>query len=139
MSPAAWFAGGLRFACRRCGRCCSGEPGYVFLRLGEAEGIAAALGLGLEAFFLRHTRRVPGGISLRERPDGRCAYLREGCAIYAARPRQCRAYPFWPRILASRAAWEREARECPGIGEGELHGEPEIRAALGPGRAPVLP
>jgi hypothetical protein len=29
-------------------------------------------------------------------------------------------YPFWPELVESRAAWKEEAKECPGIGKGEL-------------------
>ena len=27
---APWYADGLRFTCTMCGKCCTGEPGYVW-------------------------------------------------------------------------------------------------------------
>ena len=128
MSTAPWYASGLRFQCRRCGACCTGAPGYVWLQAGEAAAIAVRLGIGHEDFLSRHTRRVFGLLSLKEDPDGRCVLFEaeRGCRVYEARPLQCRTWPFWPRIVATRAAWEREAAECPGMGEGELFGAEEI-------------
>jgi Fe-S-cluster containining protein len=142
VSGAPWFADGLRFSCLRCGRCCTGEPGYVFLHGPDVGALAAFLGLGREEFVARHVRRVPGGISLLEEPDGRCAFWDEGCRVYPARPRQCRTYPFWRRVVASPAAWAEEARACPGVGSGALHAADEIAAAAGlaleaPGPTPL--
>ena len=39
-----------------------------------------------------------------------CTFLtREGgCGVYEARPVQCRAYPFWPRVLKSPETWNHE-------------------------------
>ena len=125
-----WYRGGLRFACRRCGACCTGEPGYVFLGTGEAEALAGHLGLAPAAFAARHLRRVCGGVSLREEADGRCTLWDGACRAYAVRPRQCRSYPFWPRVVASREEWEREGAACPGIGSGALHAAGEIDDAL---------
>ena len=123
MTGGPWYAAGLRFSCARCGACCTGEPGYVWVDDLEAEALARALGLGRAEFLRRHTRRALGRTSLREAADGRCALFvpGEGCAAYAQRPRQCRTWPFWPRLLASREAWERAAADCPGMGAGELH------------------
>jgi hypothetical protein len=128
VSHVPWYAAGLRFQCRRCGACCTGAPGYVWLQTGEAAAIAARIGIEHEDFLSRHTRRVFGLLSLKEDPDGRCVFFEpgRGCRVYEARPRQCRTWPFWERIVAGRAAWEREAAECPGMGAGELFGAEEI-------------
>jgi len=37
------------------------------------------------------------------------------CSIYAARPEQCRSWPFWPELLRSPQALREAARLCPGI------------------------
>jgi hypothetical protein len=140
VNAAPWYAAGLRFRCRRCGACCTGAPGYVWLHAGEPAAIASRLGLEVAAFLSRHTRRVSGGLSLLEDPEGRCVLFEpsRGCRAYEARPRQCRTWPFWARVVASRAAWDREAAECPGMGAGDLYGTEEIerlvRAAGRPGR-----
>jgi uncharacterized protein len=60
------------------------------------------------------------GQGIRIDADGRCSLLGRDmrCRVYAQRPRQCRTYPFWPEVVGSRAAWQREARRCEGIGRG---------------------
>lgn len=79
-------------------------------------------------FLASHTRRVDGRLSLREESDGRCVLFEggTGCRAYEARPRQCRTWPFWTRIVATPAAWDREAADCPGMGKGEVVGAEEI-------------
>jgi hypothetical protein len=128
----------LRFQCRRCGACCTGAPGYVWILEEEAAAIAARLGIETEVLLSRHARRVFGQLSLREETDGRCVFFEpgRGCRVYEARPLQCRTWPFWGRIVASRASWEREAADCPGMGGGELFGAEEIeRLSRSPERA----
>ncbi|HKK14360.1 MAG TPA: hypothetical protein VKA14_06825, partial [Gammaproteobacteria bacterium] len=52
------------------------------------------------------------------------------CRIYPVRPVQCRTYPFWPEVVATRTAWEREAGRCEGIGRGAAVPLERIRAQL---------
>ena len=40
-----FFDGGLRFACTRCGRCCTGAPGIVYLTRKAVLPLAQYLGL----------------------------------------------------------------------------------------------
>ena len=133
MSEAPWYAAGLRFSCRRCGACCTGEPGHVWLGAGEAAALAARFGMTEAAFIARYARLDWGLWSLREEADGRCVLYEPGggCTAYEARPRQCRTWPFWPRVIADREAWEREAADCPGMGGGELHGRERIETLSG--------
>jgi hypothetical protein len=128
MSTAPWYAAGLRFSCQRCGACCTGAPGYVWLEAADVAAIAARLGLETADFLASHARRVDGGLSLREETDGRCVLFESGlgCRAYEARPRQCRTWPFWARIVATSDAWEREAADCPGMGKGDVIGPEEI-------------
>ncbi len=35
-----WFEDGLRFRCTRCGNCCTGAPGYVWVNDEELSAIA---------------------------------------------------------------------------------------------------
>jgi Fe-S-cluster containining protein len=126
-----WFREGLRFQCRRCGACCTGEPGYVYLRRGEAGAIAAFAGLGVKEFRARYTRKDHGRTSLGEESDGRCVFFEEGeCRIYQVRPVQCRTFPFWRWNTASRENWKTMAGECPGLGKGKLFSLEEIRSLL---------
>jgi len=137
VSTPPWYAAGLRFSCQRCGACCTGAPGYVWVQIEEVAAIAARLGMESVGFLSRYTRRVDGGLSLREEADGRCVLLESGfgCRAYEARPRQCRTWPFWVRIVATSASWQREAADCPGMGEGDVVGPEEIeRLARSPDR-----
>jgi Fe-S-cluster containining protein len=136
----SWYAGeGLRFACARCGNCCSGKGSVVIVTPREREAMARALGLTVEEFEARHTRVVLDDVVLKDDAEtGDCEWLERGadgktaCRVNAAKPDQCRSYPFWPRLLASREAWEGEARKCRGIGQGEpvSAGEADRRAGL---------
>ena len=112
----------LRFECTRCGRCCIAVGDYhVFLEPGEAESIRNWLGLSTGWFRRRYLSRLEDGERvLSTQPDGRCVFLGEdgSCRIYPVRPLQCRTYPFWPEVVESRQAWQREARRCDGINRG---------------------
>jgi uncharacterized protein len=133
---APWYAAGLCFSCGQCGDCCSGAPGYVWITLAEAEQIAAVLRLDLSDFTRKYTRRVGRGLSLLEKKGGDCIFLARrpdgltGCEIHAARPVQCRTWPFWNSNLSSPQAWELIGRGCPGINQGPHHPLPVIQASL---------
>lgn len=122
-----WYANGLRFTCTQCGHCCTGDPGFTWLSDAEADALAARLGLDGEAFRRRYTRTVwrdgRAALSLTERGNGDCIFWRTGigCSVYDLRPQQCRTWPFWRRVVKSRAAWNEAARDCPGMDHGALH------------------
>jgi Fe-S-cluster containining protein len=126
----AWYADGLRFACTRCGNCCTGPGGYVWLTERDEEGLAAHLGLTRDEFRRRYARLVGTRLSLVDKPNGDCVFLtaERGCGVQAAKPRQCVTYPFWPRITATRDAWAAEGERCPGIGKGPRYRPEEIDA-----------
>lgn len=124
----------LHFSCTRCGRCCA-TPGdyHVFLDAGEAERIRERLGLSKSWFRRRYLRRLGDGeLVLASGSGARCIFLDENgrCGIYAVRPVQCRTYPFWPELVGSRRAWERERLRCEGIGRGGAVPREKIRRAV---------
>lgn len=83
------------YECDRCTACCR-WPGDVRLAPGEADGIAAHLGMTTDDFIQRWTRldRLRTGLSLVEKPDGSCAFLDgNDCRIQAVKPAQCRRFP----------------------------------------------
>jgi Fe-S-cluster containining protein len=121
---------GLKFSCTRCGGCCSGFPGYVWLS--EAEIIRLSEHLNLEpAVFAGHFTRVvrgfgPPRLSLIEKDGFDCVFFEDGCKVYGARPYQCSSYPFWRRNLTSQSEWDRTADFCPGVNRGRTYKKEEI-------------
>jgi Fe-S-cluster containining protein len=127
-----WYQEGLRFRCTRCGLCCTGAPGYVWVTAEEIRAIAAFLGEAEAEVEARHTRRVGPRRSLREKANGDCIFYdrRAGCTIYPVRPRQCRTWPFWYSNVCTPQAWERTCQVCPGAGQGDLIPAEEITRRL---------
>jgi Fe-S-cluster containining protein len=137
-----FYAQGLRFSCARCSECCRIDPGFVFLRKNDTELLVSALKTEYSVFIKRYCRWVPnagGGeqLSLKEKANYDCIFWSNGCAFYEARPLQCRAYPFWPSLLASRKTWD--TLSCAGMGRGTLYAREEIEALLARQRAePII-
>jgi len=122
-----WYAAGLAFECRRCGGCCGGFPGYVWIDRDEIAALASYLGLAPDAFLATYARRVGGRYTLREVAGWNCVMLRDGaCSVYDARPVQCRTFPFWDEHLGSPRDWAAAARRCPGMNSGRLYSADEI-------------
>jgi Fe-S-cluster containining protein len=123
-----WYADGLAFHCTRCGNCCTGAPGVVWVNDEEIAAIAEYRGEEAAKLERHYTRMVGGRRSLRERANGDCVFWdREaGCTIYPVRPRQCRTWPFWESNVVTPEAWEETCRRCPGSGKGELVSAEEI-------------
>ena len=124
-----WYQNGLQFTCTRCGNCCTGEPGSVRVTDNEIEGLASLLEMDRDEFRAVYTRALRGGeVSLVEKRNNDCVFWdrNAGCSVYAARPRQCRAWPFWQAVVHSPDTWKEEARGCPGMNQGRLHAAERI-------------
>ncbi len=138
MSSKPWYREGLSFSCTRCGDCCTGAPGYVWVEHEEIEELAKFLGLSPGKFGERYLRKVGRRYSLLEKPGGDCIFFDSGCTVYPARPVQCRTFPFWRSHLKSQRAWDEIADECPGIGQGKFYAASEIEI-IRRGKADTLP
>ncbi|MFQ5956248.1 MAG: YkgJ family cysteine cluster protein [Candidatus Brocadiales bacterium] len=125
-----WYSNGLRFECQRCGSCCRGEPGYVWVTTKEIQAISSFMNVSTSKFGKRHLRKVDRRTSLIEHPNGDCIMYSNGCSVYEARPRQCRTFPFWPSSLRSKNAWESQKEFCPGVDRGRLYTQKEIEQIL---------
>jgi len=127
-----WYRDGLAFSCTRCGACCTGAPGFVWVSLDEIQQLADFRGETVDEFSARFVRRVDGRYSLIEKPGGDCIFWDKaaGCTVYAARPRQCRAWPFWPENVARPRDWQHVCEICPGSGTGRVYTLDEIQATL---------
>ena len=127
-----WYDEGLSFECTRCGACCTGEPGFVWVGEAELTAIAEHRGETLEQVTGLYTKLVRRGRSLRETANGDCVFYNrdEGCTIYPVRPTQCRTWPFWESNVATPEDWEHTRTVCPGAGNGELISVEEITSRL---------
>ncbi len=127
-----WYAEGLAFECRACGRCCRGPGGFVWVTEAEIQSLAAALALSPAAFARQYVRSTTRGYALRDNGQGDCILLDEDnrCRAYDVRPLQCRTYPWWPEVVDKPSYWRNEQRHCPGIGDGRVHAAQEIQEAL---------
>ena len=128
----AWYQDGLRFRCTRCGHCCTGPPGFVWLNDEEVSAIARYRGETKEQTEALYTRLCDGERSLKEKANGDCVFYdrQAGCTIYPVRPRQCRTWPFWESNLATPETWQKTRGVCPGAGQGELISEEEITCRI---------
>ncbi len=137
-----WYRSGLRFACQRCGNCCTGS-GSVRVSDAEIARLAARVGMSDAEFRAAYTRVLRGGdVSLRETRDKDCVFLERGrrCRVYSDRPRQCRSWPFWRSVIHSQERWQEEAVSCPGMDRGRHFSREEIEALAGDdGTSGVLP
>ncbi|MFN4260937.1 MAG: YkgJ family cysteine cluster protein [Gemmataceae bacterium] len=123
-----WYQDGLRFRCTRCGNCCTGAPGFVWVQDMEIAALADYLREPVEQVVAVYTRTVNRARSLREKSNGDCVFYQagEGCTVYPARPRQCRTWPFWESNVATPEAWQQTCAICPGSGRGDLISVEEI-------------
>ncbi|MFQ5863222.1 MAG: YkgJ family cysteine cluster protein [Candidatus Brocadiales bacterium] len=125
-----WYSDGLRFECQRCGNCCRGEPGYVWVTAEETQTVASYMNTPVSKFGKNYLRKVGKRTSLLERTNGDCIMYSNGCSIYEVRPRQCRTFPFWASNLRSKDTWKALKKFCPGVDRGRLCTQDEIERLL---------
>src|SRR5437899_2643622 len=130
--PEPWYRDGLRFECTRCGKCCAGFPGFVWVSDEEVRAIAEFRGETRDEVIGLYTRYINGNRSLREKLNHDCTFYdaEQGCTIYPVRPRQCRTWPFWESNVSTPEAWQKTCEVCPGSGKGELISSEEITRRL---------
>jgi Fe-S-cluster containining protein len=125
-----WYRAGLAFSCTRCGACCTGAPGFVWVNAEEIARLAEFRGMEFDDFTRAFVRQVGSRYSLKEHPGGDCVFWdrQAGCTVYPARPVQCRTWPFWPENLETAEAWDHVTSVCPGSGQGQFFTAEEVRA-----------
>ena len=121
-----FFDEGIRFECRRCGACCTGDPGVVRISEREIRALADFLEMAVPDLTRMHLRPIESGFSIVEEADGACRFYDQGCRIYPVRPLQCRTYPFWFSQMRSMRQWGKAISQCPGIGNGTLYSRERI-------------
>ena len=71
-----WYSGGLAFECTRCGHCCTGDPGFVWVTEEELAAIAKFLGGPFEKYGTSTPGNLAAGSTLRETSQRRLRFLR---------------------------------------------------------------
>ncbi|MEM8727553.1 MAG: metallophosphoesterase [Chlamydiota bacterium] len=115
--PEPWYRKGLRFKCTGCGKCCT-KKGHVWLEQEDIAVLAEHLRMTEGAFIKRYTRNYIHDLALLDHPHSDdCIFLEDKkfCKVYAARPKQCRTFPWWKQNLMSVNEWEKVKGECEGI------------------------
>jgi uncharacterized protein len=117
-----WYKDGLPFSCTQCGKCCTGEPGYVWVSEEEITALAKTQKMPEAEFVAVYTKMSKSRRTLREKPNGDCVFYdsKKGCTVYSVRPVQCRTWPFWDSNLETPEDWQRTEAICPGSGEGTI-------------------
>lgn len=113
-----WYRDGLHFRCTQCGKCCTGSPGFVWITEEEMAEMANFLNLTAAVFKRLYVRRMGQRHLLIEKKSQNhsCVfYQNQMCQVYAARPLQCRAYPFWRENIHSEKSWKEAGLQCEGI------------------------
>jgi len=125
-----WYADGVRFECQLTGRCCTnhGEHAYVYLKPQDERRLARHFQISLRWMRRRYTQLMDGWRILKNTGTA-CIFLDgKRCSVHAARPVQCRTWPFWRENLDPEV-WRREVIGfCAGVGRGRLHCRQEIEA-----------
>lgn len=111
---------GVQFECiSGCVKCCA-IPGKVFVTEDDVPRLAGHFNLSHDECKKQHLKHFWGEVYEFKYPESKpCAFLGEtGCAIYDARPTQCRTFPFWPENMKDPVIWTGIGRMCPGVGRG---------------------
>ena len=112
-----WYKDGLRFKCTKCGKCCTGDPGYVWLTDADIECLSDHLKLSTKDFLYKYTRFVANRYSLKEDSISYdCVFFKDNkCLVYDKRPSQCKKFPWWPENLTSEESWKQLEGYCEGV------------------------
>ncbi len=121
----------MRFECKEScgGKCCTlqwkEDSTFVFLTGQDRINLATALGqdarefANLGEFSSTRFSRVPTTQWYLHSPGGHCRFFDNGrCAVYSARPTQCRTFPNWPEhVRNGRFIKDEVGKTCPGVGK----------------------
>jgi Fe-S-cluster containining protein len=125
----------LRFECTGCGACCTqrGSYAHVYVNDEEASALAGHLGVSVATFRRRFTFVDREGWRQLRFDTGACTFLdpeTKRCTVYAARPVQCRTFPYWPELFDSKG-WTADAKAlCEGLGRGAFVTRREVLSSI---------
>lgn len=129
-----FYSRGLQFECTRCGHCCTGFSGFVWLSETDIENISKFLGSDKVGFLKDYAKKVKfygeTRYSLIEKENYDCAFWDKLCIIYPVRPYQCKSYPYWKKYLVSEREWNKIQEFCSGVNGGRMYPKAEIEGFL---------
>ena len=104
------------FDCAMCGHCCEGKGGIVVSDKDLAR-LCAHMGVDAAMFEEQWGERRGKKLRVRTGEDGACVFFQQGagCAVHAAKPDICRAWPFFRGNLVDNESFLLAADFCPGI------------------------
>lgn len=121
----------MKFSCKEScgGKCCTlnwkGQQSFVFLTRSDRRRLAQFLDRPEEFFASKSVFESTRFSSVKTQQyhlkmnGNDCKFFRDGqCGVYAARPTQCRTFPYWPENLKNGEWTEAVKAECPGVGQG---------------------
>ena len=128
------FKDGIKFECQNSGNCCISRDsyGYVYLSKKDLIKIAKYLNVSINLFKKKYCQYSDGYLHLKEiNINGNCQFLEnKKCSIYAARPMQCRTWPFWKEHMNVKKWNEELINFCPGIGKGRIISASKIQKQI---------
>ena len=128
------FEKGIKFKCQGSANCCisRGNHGYVFLSQKDLSRLSIYFKVTKDFFKSFFCQTTDNFLHLKEiKKNGECIFLnKKKCTVYAARPTQCRTWPFWPENMKPKV-WNNEVLNfCPGIGKGKFLNKKKINKFL---------
>jgi Fe-S-cluster containining protein len=89
----------------------------VYLTEEDIPRLAHFVGMPQGEFEGQYVYRTKNMRRFRKPRGAQCPFLQDnGCSVHAAKPEQCRTFPFWPEILEDEDEQRAVAAYCPGIG-----------------------
>lgn len=128
-----WWSEGIQFECQGSGKCCVSrdEYGFVYLTTKDRRRLAKYFGLSLKEFTKEYCVEDQGVFWTLKDFKKACVFLKnKQCAVYEARPTQCRTWPFWPENMQAKNWKQDVANYCPGVGKGRVWTAQEIEKQL---------
>ncbi len=107
-----------------CGHCCQGAGGIV-VGPKDLERLCLHLKMTPEGFESVYGERRSGKLMIRIQDNAYCIFFDQskGCAVHAAKPDICRAWPFFRGNLVDKDSLEMAKDFCPGICASVTHPE----------------
>lgn len=124
MNMADSVSGEEAFTCRLCGHCCRGRGGIVVAEQDLAR-LCEFLAMTPQEFEQAYGERRSGKLHVRPGEDGLCIFFKEdqGCAVHPAKPRICKAWPYFRGNLLDEESLTLAKDFCPGIPQEQCHAD----------------